>query len=306
LKKGFVFWVEDYFYNPNTAQKLLSFLLLPLSWIYCFVMYIRFKTTKVVDFDIDIVSVGNLNVGGSGKTPLVTALASKYDNVAIILRGYGRSSKGLVVVKDKTHIRCDVDISGDEAMIYAKKLKDAIVIVSEDRVEGIKKAKEMGVELIFLDDAYSKHNIKKLDFIIEVDSPNKRCLPAGAFRERLWSLKEAVVLKEQKDFKRVVQLKNKTAKMSLVTAIARPSRLDEYLDEVVSKNYFEDHHKFSKSELEEIIKKDGCSSLLVTYKDAVKIESFGFTLSLLDLEVEVDENIFKIIDRYREKNAKKD
>ena len=85
------------------------------------------------DFGIKIVGVGNLNVGGSGKTPLVTALASKYDDVAIILRGYGRNSKGLYVVKDKNTILEDVSISGDEAMIYAQKLKSAIVIVSEDR-----------------------------------------------------------------------------------------------------------------------------------------------------------------------------
>ncbi len=287
MKKGLVFWVEDYFYNPNVLQKLLSFLLLPLSWLYCFVMYIRFKTTKPIDFEIDIVSVGNLNVGGSGKTPLVTALASKYEDVAVILRGYGRSSKGLVVVKDKNGIKCDVDISGDEAMIYAHKLKNAIVIVSEDRVKGIQKAKEMGVKKIFLDDAYSKHNIKKLDILIDVKTKNTRCLPSGAFRERLWSSKEVTVLEEDIDFKRVVELKNPTSKMSLVTAIARPSRLDTYLPEVVSKNYFPDHYNFTKAELEEILKRDNSKSLLVTYKDFVKMEQFGLPLSLLDLEVQI-------------------
>jgi len=288
LKKGLVFWIEDYFYNPNTLQKLLSFLLLPLSWLYCFVMYIRFKITKPIDFDIDIVSVGNLNVGGSGKTPLVTAFASKYEDVAVILRGYGRSSKGLVVVKDKNGIKCDVAMSGDEAMIYAHKLKNAIVIVSEDRLKGIQKAKEMGVKLIFLDDAYSKHNIKKLDILIDVETENTRCLPSGAFRERLWNSKDVLILKEEIDFKRVVELKNATPKMSLVTAIARPSRLDEYLPKVISKNYFADHHTFVKEELEEILNRDGCDSLLVTYKDFVKVESFGLPLSLLDLEVEVN------------------
>ena len=303
MKKGLVFWVEDYFYSPNVLQKLLSFLLLPLSWLYCFVMYIRFKTTKPIDFEIDIVSVGNLNVGGSGKTPLVTALASKYEDVAVILRGYGRSSKGLVVVKDKNGIKCDVDMSGDEAMIYAHKLKNAIVIVSEDRVKGIQKAKDMGVKKIFLDDAYSKHNIKKLDILIDVETKNTKCLPSGAFRERLWSAKKAFVLKEGIDFTRVVELKDKTAKMSLVTAIARPSRLDAYLPEVVSRNYFADHHTFIKDELEEILKRDGCDSLLVTYKDFVKVQSFALPLSLLDLEVKVDENIFKIIEDYC---AKKD
>ncbi|MEA1893176.1 MAG: tetraacyldisaccharide 4'-kinase [Campylobacterota bacterium] len=293
-----VFWVEEYFYKPSLIQKLLSFLLLPLSWIYCFVIYIRFKTKIAIDFDIGIVSVGNLNVGGSGKTPLVTALASKYKDVAIVLRGYGRSSKGLHVVRDKDRVLCDVDISGDEAMIYAHKVPSAIVIVSEDRKKGILKAKEMGAKIVFLDDAYSKHDIKKLDLLIDVDTKNKSCLPSGAFRERLWSSKKAIVLKEGIDFKRVVELKDRADHMSLVTAIARPQRLDRYLPQIINKNYFEDHHAFTKNELEEILRNDNADSLLITYKDFVKIESFGLPLSLLDLHVEVDERVFEIIDDY--------
>jgi len=250
-------------------------------------MWFRFKSKKAEEFGIDIVSVGNLNVGGSGKTPLVTALAKDKKNVAVILRGYGRQSKGCIVVKDKNDILVDVNISGDEAMIYAQKLPNAIVIVSEDRKLGIVKAKEMGVKKIFLDDAYSKHDIKKRDILIDVKSQNNRCLPSGAYRERLWSGKEVTILKDGYDFKRSVELKNPTQKMSLVTAIARPERLDEFLPQVVSKNYFADHHSFTKEELLEILKRDKSDSLLVTYKDFVKVESFGLPLSLLDLEIKL-------------------
>jgi tetraacyldisaccharide 4'-kinase len=303
VKKSFIFWVESYFYNPNSFQKFISLLLLPLSWLYCSLIYLRFKRTIEEDFGIKIIGIGNLNVGGSGKTPLVTALASEYDDVAVILRGYGRDSKGLYVVKDKNGILCDVEISGDEAMIYAYKLPNAVVIVSEDRKKAILKAKEMGVKLIFLDDAYSKHSIKKLDIIIDVESKNSRCLPSGPFRERLWRQKDVVVLYEGKDFKRVVELKDKCDKMSLTTAIARPQRLKSYLPKVVSKNYFEDHHSFSRDELVEILQRDSSDSLLVTYKDYVKVKSFGLPLSLLDMHLEVDERVFKIIGNYI---AKKD
>ncbi len=258
----------------------------------------RFKNKTPENFGIDIVSVGNLSVGGSGKTPLVSALALRYENVAIVLRGYGRESKGLHVVKDSHNVLCDVNVSGDEAMIYAHKIPEAIVIVSEDRKKGILKAKEMGAKLVFLDDAYSKHDIKKLDLLIEVQSTNESCLPSGPFRERLWSAKEAVLLKEGIDFKRVVKLKNKSAKMSLVTAIARPSRLDEFLPDVMSKNYFEDHHSFVKEELLDVLKKDQSESILVTYKDFVKLESFDLPLSLLDLHVQVETRVFKIIGDY--------
>lgn len=299
MKKAFIFWVEEYFYNPNLFQKVISVLLLPLSWIYCLIMYLRFKNSTPNDFGIDIISVGNLSVGGSGKTPLVTALASQYEDVAIILRGYGRDSQGLYIVKDKETILCDVGISGDEAMIYAHKVPKSIVIVSEDRKKAILKAKEMGAKIVFLDDAYSKHDIQKLDLLIDVYSKNNSCLPSGPFRERLWGSKEVSVLKEGQDFKRVVELKNKSDRMSLITAIARPERLNRYLPSVVSKNYFEDHYKFSKKELEDILLKDNSDSILVTYKDFVKVENFNLPLSLLDMHVEVDDKVFKTIDNYR-------
>jgi len=250
-------------------------------------MYLRYKSKTAQDLGIEVIGVGNLSVGGSGKTPVVTALAKKYKNVAVVLRGYGRSSEGLFVVKDKQKILVDVSISGDEAMIYAHKLSDAVVIVSEDRKLGILKAKEMGCELVLLDDAYSKHDILKKDFLIKVNTINNSCLPSGPYRERLWSGKEITVLEEGVDFKREVSLVNPQKKMSLLTAIARPQRLDEYLPEVVSKNYFADHYNFKKEELEEILQRDKSDSLLVTYKDYVKVESFGLPLSLLDLEIKL-------------------
>ncbi len=250
---------------------------------------------RAEDFGVKIVSVGNLNVGGSGKTPLVSALAQNYKNAAIVLRGYGRESKGLYVVKDGKKILCNVQVSGDEAMIYAQKLTDVIVIVSEDRKKGILKAKEMGSEIVFLDDAYSKHDIQKIDFLIEVTSQNSACLPAGPFRERLWKGKNAIVLQEHRDFEREVTLKYKRDKMSLVTAIARPQRLDAFLPEIVSKNYFPDHHAFVKEELETILKNDKSDALLVTYKDYVKVKDFGLPLSLLDLDVKIKESVLKSI-----------
>ncbi len=305
-RKKVVFWVEGYLYNPSFFQNLLSLFLLPLSWLYCFVMWVRFKSKTPQDMGVCVVGVGNLNVGGSGKTPLVTSLAKNYKNVAIVLRGYGRQSRGLVVVKDGKNILCDVSQSGDEAMIYAKKLKDVVVIVSEDRKKGIQKAKEFGVNLVFLDDAYSKHDIKKLDVLIDVQTKNKRCLPSGAYRERLWSGKKVLHVEDGKDFKRVVTLRDETPSMSVVSSIARPQRLDRYLPDVLAKHYFEDHHNFTKDEIDEIFKKDGCSSLLVTFKDYVKLENFDYKLSLLDLDVEVSDEVFENISRYMLKYANKE
>ena len=308
MKKLLIFWAERYLYSPSSFQKFLSFLLLPLSFLYCFIVWVKYKNTTPKEFGIDVISIGNLSVGGSGKTPLTSALAQHYEDVAIVLRGYGRKSKGLHVISNGHEILCEVQTSGDEAMIYALKVKDAIVIVSEMREEGIKKAKEMGAKLVFLDDGYSKHQIKKLDLLIDVQSQNQACLPSGPFRERVWSGKKVVVVKDGIDFKRVVHVSDEKEKMALVTAIARPHRLDPFLPEVVSKHYFEDHHFFTKEELDLILHVSQVDSLLVTLKDYVKMKDFGITISLLDLDIEVSPSVFKIIDEYRKENsyAKKD
>ncbi|MDD2356297.1 MAG: tetraacyldisaccharide 4'-kinase [Thiovulaceae bacterium] len=307
MKKSLVFWVERYLYKPSFSQVLLSLFFLPLSWIYCLIVWIKYKNAIPKDYGIDVVSVGNLSVGGSGKTPLTTALALRYENVAIVLRGYGRKSKGLHIVSDGSKILCDVEVSGDEAMIYAQKVPRAIVIVCEKREEGVLKAKEIGAKLVFLDDGYSKHHIKKLDILIDVESKNSFCLPSGPYREKSWRSKEVAVVKDGVDFKRAVHIENPTSKMALVTAIARPQRLDPFLPEVTSKHYFEDHHYFTKEELEWIFYLNGVDSLLVTFKDYVKIKDFGITISLLDLKLDVDEKVFELIDNYvKENHAKKD
>ena len=300
MKAALFAFFERLFYAPKLYHKVVAYALLPLSYLYCLIVYTKCKLSKAKEYGLPIVSVGNLSVGGSGKTPLVTALAQKRKGIAIILRGYGRKSRGLHVVSDGSTIMCSVEISGDEAMIYATKVPHAIVIVSEDRTLGIEKAKEMGAKLIFLDDAYSKHSIAKLDFLLHVESKNRFCLPSGPYRERLWRGKKAHILYEGKDFRRITTVVGATKRMLLVTAIARPERLDAYLPEVIGKKYYEDHHFFTKEELDSLISEYNCTSLLMTYKDYVKVASFNLPISLLELKVELDKRVDALIDSYIE------
>lgn len=298
LKRSLTFWIEGYFYRPSLLQRLLSFVLLPASWLYCFFAWLRYGLSVPVPYGIAVVSIGNLTVGGSGKTPLVSALALRYTKPAIVLRGYGRRSRGLVVVRDETGIVCDVDESGDEAMLYAQNLPHAIVIVSEKRTEGILRAKAMGCEVVFLDDGYGKHTIQKLDLLISVETSNPFCLPSGPYRERLWRGKEVVVIDENRSFIRKVHVENPTEKMVLVTAIARPERLDPYLPVVFEKRYFEDHHFFTKQELEAIIAETGATSLLVTQKDFVKIAAFKLPITRLLLELDLSAELINTVEEY--------
>jgi len=291
-----VLWVEEYlFYPKGFFQYLLSFLLLPLTSIYCLIVISKRVFAKKIDFNIPIISTGNLTIGGSGKTPVTIALAKKQKDCAIILRGYGRQSKGLILVSQNNKILCGVDKSGDEAMLYAKSLPNATVIVSEDRKKAIKYAKDLKCEIIFLDDGFSKSDIKKFDILIKpkAEPTLPFCLPSGAYREPKYLYKNAdIVLKEDVDFKRVVKITNQTDKMILITAISKPQRLDKYLPEnLIDKIYFEDHHAFSKDELNKIVKKHSATSILTTQKDAVKMETFGLNLSIMELDIEISKNI---------------
>jgi len=287
-------------FNPNGLQKFLSYLLLPITLIYCLIVFLKYKKSKPIDFKIPIISVGNLIVGGSGKTPVTIALASRYDDVCIILRGYGRSSKGLVEVSSKGKILSDVSSSGDEAMLYALSLNNASVIVSEDRIKAIEKAKVMGSKIIFLDDGYSKHFIKKYSIVIQSDFPYNFCLPSGAMREYLWDSKAHKSIYENIDFTRDVFIKDKTLKMVLVTAISKPQRLDKFLEQetLLDKIYFQDHYHFKKEELTSILKRYNATSLLVTRKDFVKVKDFNLPLSILELNIKINTDVIQGVDQY--------
>ncbi len=303
MKHSLYFWVERYLFNPTLPQKILSFFLLPLTLVYCAVIYLKRIFYKPIDFNIPIISIGNIIVGGSGKTPLTIELAKEKKSIAIILRGHGRETKGLVVVSKNGKIVINVSQSGDEAMMIAKSLPNATVIVSEDRIKAIIKAKELGSKIIFLDDGYSKKMIKKFDILIKPDlnNINNFCLPSGPYRELKSEYDRCdLLIKEGIDFKRVVEIKNKTSKMILVTAISKPERLDRYIDENIERFYFPDHYNFKKEELDRLMKKCGATSILTTQKDSVKLERFDLTLSIIDLKLDIDEKIFKKIESFLE------
>ena len=186
MKRQIVRWIEeDYFQNPSFLGQLLSIILLPLTLIYCLIVGIKRFRDRKIDFGIQIISIGNLIVGGSGKTPITIEIAKNQKNIAIILRGYGRSSKELVIVSENGKLLSDVKTSGDEAFLIAKKLPNATVIVSKNRKLGIIKAKELGCNKVILDDGFSKTDIKKFDILIKPkDEPkNIFCIPSGPYRE---------------------------------------------------------------------------------------------------------------------------
>ena len=255
-------------------------------------------TARKIDFGIKVISVGNLTLGGSGKTPLCVAIAKNYEGAFIILRGYKRKSKGMQVVARDGEILLDVAASGDEAMIYATSIKNANVIVSEDRKKAIDYAKKHGAKYILLDDGFSKFDIAKFDILVR-PNPEPRikfCLPSGAYRYPFSFYKFAdFIAGEGQTHFRNSKILNKSEKMVLVTAIANPERLKPFFDECVARVFFPDHYDFSKDELKEILKRYGATSLLMTQKDYVKAKDFGLRVSLITLEVTLSEELKKVL-----------
>ncbi|EMH33444.1 tetraacyldisaccharide-1-P 4'-kinase [Helicobacter pylori GAM71Ai] len=294
-------FLERYFYDPTLLQKGLIFALYPFSLIYQCIATIKRKTAKKHDFKIPIISIGNLIAGGSGKTPFILEIAPRYQEVAVISRGYQRDSKGLVVVSVKGNILVPQKTAGDEAYLLALNLKQASVIVSEKRELGVLKALELGSKIVFLDDGF-RFNFHQFNALLKPKVPPYYpfCLPSGLYRESIESYKEAhLVVTEDKDYQRITSITNPTKRMLLVTAIANPSRLDAFLPkEVVKKLYFRDHAPFDLKLLEKAFYQNNATSLLVTSKDRVKLQDCNLPLSVLNLKLEICPKVLEEIDRY--------
>ena len=301
-----VSFFENLYYRPKWYHWPVAILLLPLSLIYASLMWLRRMVAKPRNFGIPVISVGNILVGGSGKTPMTIELAKRFEKPAVVLRGYGRKSSGLVVVSEWGKIKTEVERSGDEAMLLAKSLPNASVIVSSDRPEAIKKAKELGAKVVFLDDGFSKVGIKKFDILLYPPKiANTLPLPSGPFREFASARRYAdLILVEGKDFSRIVTCEGCDVPMLLVTAIANPQRLEPFLPEGLVKGrlILPDHAWFDKEEIETAMKKAGVDTILTTEKDAVKLEKFGFNTALLKLHLDVAPHVYEVIYR-RVKNG---
>lgn len=183
---------------------LFRFFLLPFSLLYGIITFIRNKMfdwhiLKSHSFDIPIISVGNLSVGGTGKTPHLEYLVRLFHQnkkIATLSRGYGRKSKGFIVAEQNTP---STNI-GDEPRQIKQKFPEITVSVCESRVEGVKKLLQMddSLDLILLDDAFQHRYIKPGLSILLTDYrklfTRDFVLPTGRLREFRCGAKRADII----------------------------------------------------------------------------------------------------------------
>lgn len=181
-------------------MKLLRILLFPFSLIYGGIIYLRNRLYdlgifKSESFDVPTINVGNLALGGSGKSPHVAWLVKHFStpNTAILSRGYGRKTSGFKIFeKGDTS-----SVIGDEPLMYAKKFPGVIVAVSEKRVVGMKFLQKLSAppEIIILDDAFQHRAIQpKVNLLLTTwQKPfwNDLMLPTGTLRDNKMEAKRA-------------------------------------------------------------------------------------------------------------------
>lgn len=181
---------------------MLRYLLIPASWIYGWVIHLRnylfdaglFKSEK---FSTPIICVGNVTVGGTGKTPMseliIDYMSRKGKRIALLSRGYGRKSKGYIEVQTTSHYRQ----VGDEPLQIKLKFPETLVVVCEKRVDAIRRieAEHPEIDLIVLDDGFQHRYVSPKVNIVMVDATRQpqedTYLPYGTLRDELDQLHRA-------------------------------------------------------------------------------------------------------------------
>ncbi|MFS4469499.1 tetraacyldisaccharide 4'-kinase [Maribacter sp. 2210JD10-5] len=295
-------------------------LLFPISLIYGLVVYLRnffydsgvFKSRS---FDTPLICIGNLSVGGTGKTPMTELLIAQLKTdfkLAVLSRGYKRKSKGFMLA-DETSSVTDL---GDEPFQMYSKFPEVTFAVDADRRNGISWLEEnIYPDIILLDDAFQHRKVKP-DFSILLTSygdlySNDWYLPTGNLRDSKNAAKRAdliIVTKcpqqlSEKEAKKIITVLKpsenqkvlftylnyskvlygsegehllsefKNSKVSLVTGIANPRPLIEYLglnDILFEHINFPDHHFFTEKELDLLKTKE---RIITTEKDFVRLKT---------------------------------
>jgi tetraacyldisaccharide 4'-kinase len=182
----------------------MRFLLFPIALLYHIVLTIRHKLydwhiLKTTQFEKPVICVGNLNLGGTGKTPhieyLIELLKDQY-SVATLSRGYGRKTKGFKLAEGS----CTYEDLGDEPLQYYKKHPEILVAVDADRVNGVSKLllRKESPEVILLDDAFQHRSINAgLNLLMtEYENlyANDFLFPAGTLRDVKSAAKRAQII----------------------------------------------------------------------------------------------------------------
>ncbi len=258
----------------------------------------------IVHVSLPVISVGNLTVGGSGKSPVVQMivryLRSHGHAPAVVMRGYKRASRGLVVVHDGVAVRCTVRDAGDEAFMHASTLHVPVVVDDYKADAAVYASGNLPCSIIVVDDGFQHRALyRNLDVVI-VDKRtmmDRGLLPVGRLREPLSSLRRATVVLTTPDVLEaevspycseeccvagvefVAEMPALNGKRVVcVSSIAEPQRFVTSVRkngaEIAHTIEYPDHHWYTKQEVLNVISlaKKHDADVVTTEKDAVKLQ----------------------------------
>ncbi|NKB45249.1 MAG: tetraacyldisaccharide 4'-kinase [Alphaproteobacteria bacterium] len=286
----------DFWKSEGPLVKALA----PLGKLYGAITAWRLKHAAAEQISVPVISVGNLTVGGTGKTPVVRDLVKRLkDNrhrPAVVLRGYGGHIKGPLRVDTETHTALDV---GDEALLHAR---DGATWVARKRADGAKAAIADGATVIVLDDAHQHTSLKKDYALLVVDGAvgfgNHHILPAGPLREDVRAglgRADAIIILGKDETDLADRLPDFLAlapgaleaeaesvhlhgrKVVAFAGLGRPQKFFDTLADlgavVVAAHPFDDHHLYKPADIQLILDEAfGLDALPVTTeKDAMRL-----------------------------------
>ena len=304
-------------YSSSIQYKLISFLLYPFSLLWIFIDRLKFLLIKPYSSHLKIICVGNINVGGTGKTPVAIFLFKMLKkmgyNPIFLTSGYkGKISKPCIAYNDVT-------LFGDEAVILKK---TGPTVVSKNRLKGVKyieslNSKKKIYDIIIMDDGLQNYAIGKDISFLTVDRKslfgNEFCLPSGPLRQTLESCKRNVdkiiitgnynIEKNINFFKENVlnsYIKVEKVSVKKYLAFSGLGNNVKFFNTLKSANYnvtltkeFKDHHNYKENEIIDLITlaNDNNLTLITTEKDIVKIpKKYHLKIKYLKMKIEFDKN----------------
>ena len=276
----------------------------------------RIGLASVKQAPLPVVSVGNLTVGGTGKTPitlwLAQALADRGERPAILLRGYGGRAGGVSVVSQGGST---VEAVGDEASMLARRF-GGVVLTARRRIDGAKCAAELGCTVLLLDDGFQHRALARHFDIVLVNHVRGPLLPAGPNRERPSALRRAdaivvvqsgdtnvapklprgaaskptfnarfvpsaLVMSDGGDWRELSLAELTGRRVAAVAGIGSPDRfyalVHQWEAQLEEIVEYPDHHVYTRADWQEIARRTRNVDLVVTTeKDLVKLEAFPF------------------------------
>ena len=315
----------QFWYEPNTWKAKFLY---PLGYFYNLLTLLRGKLAKPQSYSCLTICIGNLNVGGTGKTPTTIALAQHFLKkglqVHVVSRGYKGKFQGTFLVDPQKHKSDEV---GDEPLLISEFTS---VWVSNKRKNGIAAAENAGAQIVLLDDGFQDPSFHKDFSLIVVDGEkgfgNKKCMPAGPLRENIvqgFKRADALVIVGERIYKfdtfpthlKIIHstlkpietgMNWKEGKYLAFAGIADPSKFFKTLRSLganlIDCVALSDHQKLDGQVLKRLERKANLAhaQLVTTEKDAVRLSN-TYRKKVLSLPVRIEfddknelENLFNI------------